>query len=98
MYILEKNVINKDGEALNYDYYDFKNLENLENDINYTIKNKGTKEYAFTIYDVKDDKMLEDFIMNEDFFNLYNEDEYNEDELIEKRDNSIILTKRTIEF
>lgn len=24
MYILEKNVINKDGEALNYDYYDFK--------------------------------------------------------------------------
>lgn len=98
MYILEKNVINKDGEALNYDYYDFKNLESLENDINYTIKNKGTKEYAFTVYDVKDDKMLEDYIMNEDFFNLYDEDEYNEDELIEKRDNSIILTKRTIEF
>lgn len=98
MYILEKNVINKDGEALNYDYYDFKNLENLENDINYTIKNKGTKEYSFTIYDVKDDKMLADYIMNNDFFKIYDEDEYDEDLLSQKRDDSIISSKRTIEL
>jgi len=98
MYILETNVINKNGDALNYDYNDFENIEKVEFEIDYIIKNKGSKEYAFTVYDVKNDKMLEDFIMNEDFFNLYNEDEYNEDELIEKRDNSIILTKRTIEF
>ena len=98
MYILETNVINKNGDALNYDYNDFENIEKVEFEINYIIKNKGSKEYAFTVYDVKNDKMLEDYIMNEDFFNLYDEDEYNEDELIEKRDNSIILTKRTIEF
>lgn len=98
MYILEKNVINKDGEALNYDYYDFKNLENLENDINYTIKNKGTKEYAFTVYDVKNDKMLADYIMNNDFFKMYDEDEYDEDVLAQKRDDSIISSKRTIEL
>lgn len=98
MYILETNVINKNGDALNYDYNDFENIEKVEFEIDYIIKNKGSKEYAFTVYDVKNDKMLEDYIMNEDFFNLYNEDEYNEDELIEKRDNSIILTKRTIEF
>lgn len=98
MYILETNVINKNGDALNYDYNDFENIEKVEFEIDYIIKNKGSKEYAFTVYDVKNDKMLEDYIMNEDFFNLYDEDEYNEDELIEKRDNSIILTKRTIEF
>lgn len=98
MYILETNVINKNGDALNYDYNDFENIEKVEFEIDYIIKNKGSKEYAFTVYDVKNDKMLEYYIMNEDFFNLYDEDEYNEDELIEKRDNSIILTKRTIEF
>ena len=98
MYILETNVINKNGDALNYDYNDFENIEKVEFEIDYIIKNKGSKEYAFTVYDVKNDKMLEDYIMNEDFFNLYDEDEYNEDELIEKRNNSIILTKRTIEF
>ena len=100
MFVLEINEIDKDGNAENYEFKEFNSLEEIDFEIKYIKEKliyKYNKNYAFTIYDVKNDKLLKDFIMNNnEAFNELDDDQYAE--LLDAMNAAIISSERTLEI